>query len=99
MSAERKTSKGAPFWICAKKLPDEPMLVFNVAPVWELVNSRFSSSRQNTRSDAAAMPTFAGAAGARSQSAASPNDAETRARTSGEDGLITASVWPQDQIR
>src|SRR6266540_5360950 len=57
MSAERNRSKGAPFLICAKKFPDEPLLVFNVTLGCELVNSRFSSSRQNTRSDAAAMYT------------------------------------------
>src|SRR5262245_123054 len=57
MSAERNRSKGAPFWICAKKLPDEPVLVFNVTSGWALVYWRFNSSRQNTRSDAAAMAT------------------------------------------
>src|SRR5437764_8695380 len=33
MSAEQKTSKGAPPWICAKKLPDEPKERSTLVPV------------------------------------------------------------------
>src|SRR5919108_237599 len=33
MSAERKTSNGAPFWICAKKLPDDPNVTRTRRPV------------------------------------------------------------------
>src|SRR6185503_6417499 len=75
----RNTSKGAPFRIWAKKLPDEPVLVFNVTVGCEFVNWRFNSSRQNTRSDAAAMATV---------SAQRPGRETTRKAISNENRII-----------
>src|SRR5208337_4806334 len=54
MSAEKKRSKGAPFWICAKKLPLEPYAMASLASdCFSYCEPR--SARANCRSEAAAM--------------------------------------------
>jgi hypothetical protein len=52
-SAERNTWKGAPCWICRKRLPEDPNESLTARPV-SFWNDRVTSVRANCRSDAAA---------------------------------------------
>ena len=56
MSAEKKTSNGAPFSICERKFPEDPVLTRTLQPV---AFSKFAaiSFIANVRSDAAATVT------------------------------------------
>src|SRR5215510_11357554 len=53
MSAEKNTSNGAPFWICAKKFPDEPNDTSTVCRVSRSKRA-VSTGRTDCRSEAAA---------------------------------------------
>src|ERR1019366_2445773 len=57
MSAEKKTSKGAPFSICERKFPEDPVLTRTLQPV---AFSKFAaiSFTANIASDAAATVTM-----------------------------------------
>jgi hypothetical protein len=55
MSAERNTSNGAPFLICARKLPEEPVVGFSSTSGWALAKAASRSCRHRVRSAAAAM--------------------------------------------
>ena len=81
MSAERKTSNGAPFWICAKKLPDDPNDTVDLDAGRCARTPRTSSGNTVCRSDAAAIGQRAGLrlrAGTGAGSSAAQRDAGRR---------------------
>src|SRR5512143_3287026 len=54
MSAEKNRSKGAPFWICERKFPEDPYVTETAMSGCALPNAPASSSMANFRSAAAA---------------------------------------------
>src|SRR5712691_2785372 len=100
MSAEKKTSKGAPFLICAKKFPDDPNDAVTLTPV-SRSNRLVSSGNTACRSEAAA--TASGGRGVpdcvRTGCAAARSTPPTRSAVSRARLVMAGPAYPTSNIR